>query len=119
MPYGPTRTTVLRLLIKSLPDGSLKEIYKRLDEYVDSSFSIVFNATFRMDENGENTLSDYDSALVITGFVVSISEFYGERLQTVKEETTTDLMMTDIEFLTKSITYIGSENYKKKLHINY
>lgn len=125
MPYGPTQTTVLRFLIKSLPDGYLKEIYKRLDENTDSSFSIVFNATFRMDENGENTLSDYDSALIITGFVISVDESYGDnRPETItpspkEEETTADLMMTDVGFLTKSITYIGSENYKKRLHINY
>ena len=116
MPYGPTRTTILRFLIKSLPDGYLKEIYKRLDENADSSFSIVFNATFRMDENGENTLNDYDSALIITGFVISVDESYGEDPQTSKE--TANLMMTDVGILTKSITYVGSDNYKKRLYIN-
>ena len=117
MPYGPTRTTILRFLIKSLPDGYLKEIYKRLDENADSSFSIVFNATFRMDENGENTLNDYDSALIITGFVINVDESYGEDPQTSKA--TANLMMTDVGFLTKSITYVGSDNYKKRLYINY
>lgn len=117
MPYGPTRTTILRFLIKSLPDGYLKEIYKRLDENADSSFSIVFNATFRMDENGENTLNDYDSALIITGFVISVDESYGEDPQTSKA--TVNLMMTDVGFLTKSITYVGSDNYEKRLYINY
>lgn len=117
MPYGPTRTTILRFLIKSLPDGYLKEIYKRLDENADSSFSIVFNATFRMDENGENTLNDYDSALIITGFVISVDESYGEDPQTSKA--TANLMMTDVGFLTKSITHVGSDNYKKRLYINY
>ena len=117
MPYGPTRTTILRFLIKSLPDGYLKEIYKRLDENADSSFSIVFNATFRMDENGENTLNDYDSALIITGFVISVDESYGEDPQTSKA--TANLMMTDVGFLTKPITYVGSDNYKKRLYINY
>lgn len=117
MPYGPTRTTILRFLIKSLPDGYLKEIYKRLDENADSSFSIVFNATFRMDENGENTLNDYDSALIITGFVISVDESYGEDPQTSKA--TANLMITDVGFLTKSITYVGSDNYKKRLYINY
>lgn len=117
MPYGPTQTTVLKFLIKSLPDGYLKEVYKRLDENTDSSFSIVFNATFRMDENGENTLNDYDSALIITGFVISVDESYGEDPQTSKA--TANLMMTDVGFLTKSITYVGSDNYKKRLYINY
>ena len=117
MPYGPTRTTILRFLIKSLPDGYLKEIYKRLDENADSSFSIVFNATFRMDENGENTLNDYDSALIITGFVISVDESYGEDPQTSKA--TANLMMTDVGFLTKSITYVGSDNYRKRLYNNY
>lgn len=111
MPYGPTQTTVLKFLIKSLPDGYLKEVYKRLDENTDSSFSIVFNATFRMDENGENTLSDYDSALVATGFVIGIDEAYSGM--------DTGLMITNVEFLTKKITYIGNGNYKKNLFINF
>lgn len=111
MPYGPTQTTVLKFLIKSLPDGYLKEVYKRLDENTDSSFSIVFNATFRMDENGENTLSDYDSALVATGFVIGIDEAYSGM--------NTGLMITNVEFLTKKITYIGNGNYKKNLFINF
>ena len=111
MPYGPTQTTVLRFLIKTLPDGYLKEIYKRLDENTDSSFSIVFNAAFRSDEYGETVLSDYDSALVATGFVIGINEAYSGM--------DTGLMITNVEFLTKKITYIGNGNYKENLFINF
>ena len=76
MPYGPTQTTILQLQIKSLPDGYLKEIYKRMNEHTESCFSIVFNASFRTDE-GENTLSDYDSGLIVTGYAISVDEAFG------------------------------------------
>lgn len=124
MPYGPTQTTTLQLQIKSLPDGYLKEIYKRLDEHTESCFSIVFNATFRTDE-GENTLSDYDSGLVVTGYVISIDEVFGAShpetspFFSEEEEENANLMMTGIRLLTKSITYIGSDSYQKKLYINF
>ena len=123
MPYGPTQTTTLQLQIKSLPDGYLKEIYKRLDEHTESCFSIVFNATFRTDE-GENTFSDYDSGLVVTGYVISVDEVFDVSHPETspffsEEEENANLMMTGIRLLTKSITYIGSDSYQKKLYINF
>ena len=86
LPNGPTQTTTLQLQIKSLPDGYLKEIYKRLDEHTESCFSIVFNATFRTDE-GENTLSDYDSGLVVTGYVISVDEVFGVSISNLNSRT--------------------------------
>lgn len=124
MPYGPSQTTILRLLIKSLPDGYLKELYKRLREHSESCFSIVFNAVLRTDEE-ENTLTDFDSGLIVTGYTISVDESFGTPLHeqaitaSGKEEKDTDLMMTDISLLTKSITYIGSDSYQKELHINF
>ena len=47
MPYGPTQTTILQLQIKSLPDGYLKEIYKRLDEHTESWVWVVLNGAVR------------------------------------------------------------------------
>lgn len=123
MPYGPTMTTLLQIEIKSLPNGYLKELYKRLDEQTESQFSVVFNATFRTDDYGENMLSDYDSGLIITGYVISVDETFGiwSEPETVlpQEERTADLMMTNIKLLTKSITYIGCDSYQKRLYINF
>ena len=124
MPYGPTQTTILQLQIKSLPDGYLKEIYKRLDEHTESCFSIVFNATFRTDE-GENSLGGCDRGLVVTGYVISVDEVFGAShpatttFPSEEGEKNIDLMMTSIRLLTKSITYIGSDSYQKKLYINF
>lgn len=42
MPYGPTQTTILQLQIKSLPDGYLKEIYKRMNELLLNRFQRIF-----------------------------------------------------------------------------
>lgn len=124
-PYGPTLSTSLFLTLKSLPDGYLKELYKRLTENTPSSFSIVFNATFNRNDNQDNALSDYTNALIVTGFMVDIFEGYAP-LETLNanqrgrgNSSTADLMMTTVEFLLQTITYIGNNNYQKKLYINY
>lgn len=83
-----------------------------------------FNATFRTDE-GENTLSDYDSGLIVTGYVISVDEVFGAShpetspFFSEEEEENANLMMTGIRLLTKLITYIGSDSYQKKLYINF
>ncbi len=113
MPYGPTAKTYLRFSVKTLPDGHLKDLYNRMYETVPSAFSFVFNATFDPDDQ----LSDYDTALVVEGFITSVDEVY-EGLSTE----TTDakgLMLTNVEFLAKSISYMGSGNKKKSLNIHF
>lgn len=125
MPYGPTMTTILQVQIKSLPDGYLKDLYKCLGEHTESRFSIVFNATFRIDEYGQNTLSDYDSGMIVTGYVISVDEDFGASqfeasiLFPEKGEKTVDLMMVSIRLLTKTITYIDSDRGSRKLCINF
>lgn len=125
MPYGPTQMTVLRFSIKSLPDGCQKEFYRRLSGYSTSSFSIVFNATFKTGENLECVLGDYDSAMVVTGFVIDIDESFdtantpAASLPNGGGQQEADLMMTRIGVLLHSIAYIGNNNYKKTLYINY
>lgn len=124
-PYGPTLALPLHFTIKSLPDGYLKELYQRLTENGTSVFSVVFNAAFRIDENGDNVLSDYDSALIVSGAVVGVSENYdaieikGQSSLKQKRATTADLMMTTVELLLQSIVYVGNNGYQKKLYINY
>lgn len=124
-PYGPTLTQPMQFVIKSLPDGYLKELYRRLTENSASVFSVVFHATFRLDESGDSVLSDYDSALIVSGAVVDVSEDY-DTLE-IREKgflkperaTTVDLMMTTVDLLLQSIVYVGNNGYQKKLYINY
>lgn len=124
-PYGPTLTQPMQFVIKSLPDGYLKELYRRLTENSASVFSVVFHATFRLDESGDGVLSDYDSALIVSGAVVDVSEDY-DTLE-IREKgflkperaTTVDLMMTTVDLLLQSIVYVGNNGYQKKLYINY
>ncbi len=118
MPYGPTLMSVLRMTVKTLPDGYLKELYKRLTEQSVSSFSIVFNASFRQEP--DHVLDDYDQALVVTGFVIDVGEDYHSfEPQDWRSSASSSLMMTHIEFLLQSITYMGTNSYQKKLYINY
>ncbi len=124
-PYGPTLASILRFTLKSLPDGYLKEFYQRLTENTVSCFSIVSNAVFQSNGFENNVLSDYDSALVVTGQVVDIDEAYHTEDACKhpgtngKNEVNQDLMMITVDFLLQSITYIGSNNYKKELPIHY
>lgn len=124
LPYGPSLMTTLCLTIKSLPDGHLKSLYKRMAENDPAPFSIVFNATFNRDEERGNVLSDYDNALVVMGTVLTINEIYGDTPLTAGDSidegaSPNELMMTNVEVLLQSIQYIGSSNYRKELYVNY
>ena len=126
IPYGPTQATVLRFTLKSLPDGYLKELYQRLKEKnAATSFSVVFDATFRSIDTEGMVLSDYDNAIVATGMVVNVNEAYDASSQYTVGDTdrtrheTHELMTTTVEFLLQSISYVGSNNYRKHLPINY
>ncbi len=125
MPYGPTLASMLRFTLKSLPDGYLKEFYRRLGDHDVSCFSIVLDAVFQNNGQEDNVLSDYGGALVVTGQIVDIDETYQtydfDRLRGGKAagESYHDLMMITVEFLLQSIMYVGNNNYQKKLPINY
>lgn len=125
MPYGPTLASMLRFTLKSLPDGYLKEFYRRLGDHDVSCFSIVLDAVFQNNGQEDNVLSDYGGALVVTGQIVDIDETYqtydSDRLREGKAagESDHDLMVITVEFLLQSITYVGNNNYQKKLPINY
>ena len=116
--------TTLRFTIRSLPDGHLKSLYQRLSDKEPAHFSVVFNALFNVDEEQGNRLSDYDSALVAAGAVVSVSEIYGDTMpdngaSVDQNAAPNDLMMTTVEVLLQSITYVGGRNYRKELYVNY
>lgn len=123
-PYGPSMMTTLRFTIRSLPDGHLKSLYQRLSDKEPAHFSVVFNALFNVDEEQGNRLSDYDSALVAAGAVVSVSEIYGDTMpdngaSVDQNAAPNDLMMTTVKVLLQSITYVGGSNYRKELYVNY
>ncbi|WP_071133716.1 hypothetical protein [Millionella massiliensis] len=125
IPYGPTRAGILRFALKSLPDGYLKELYLRLKENTPSSFTVVFDATFSPSDTDGRVLSDYDNALIVTGMVVNVNEAYDVlNLYTGDDDgrvgrSTNELMTTTVEFLLQSISYVGNNNYRKQLPINY
>ncbi len=122
LPYGPTLGSVLRLTLKSLPDGYLKELYQRLSDATAASYSIVTDAMFRPDNQA---LNDYAGAMIVTGWVIDVDEAYhsGEAdawdTSPQRVETTHELMTTTVDLLLQSITYVGNNNYQKTLPINY
>lgn len=124
MPYGPTLSSILRFTLKSLPDRHLKALYRRLKENTESSFTVVFNASFSKNNADDTVLDDYDNAMVITGTVIDINESYdsANTSRTTSPDGTVqphDLMTTTVGFLLQSVTYIGSNNYQKRLPVNY
>ena len=70
-------------------------------------------------------LSDYDNALIVTGMVVNVNEAYDVLNQYTGDDdgrvgrSTNELMTTTVEFLLQSISYVGNNNYRKQLPINY
>lgn len=115
MPYGPTGKTSLRFCIKTLPDGYLKELYNRIHDHTPSSLSFVFNATF--EEGPDGQLAEYETGMVVEGYVVNISEAFGHLLEDTADKDS--LMLTSVEFLVGAITYMGSDNNRKTLYINF
>lgn len=105
MPNGPTGTTVLRFVIKSLPEEGGKTFYQRLTESTAYPFSFVFNATF----DANKRLCDYEDAMVISGYIINIEEAFGNY---TSDPDKTDRMLMSVDVLLRSITYIGKKSNK-------
>ena len=87
--------------------------------------TVVFDATFSPSDTDGRVLSDYDNALIVTGMVVNVNEAYDVLNQYTGDDdgrvgrSMNELMTTTVEFLLQSISYVGNNNYRKQLPINY
>ncbi|MGM9760184.1 MAG: hypothetical protein ACI30I_08745 [Parabacteroides sp.] len=99
-PYGPTTASILHFTLKSLSNNESKHFYRRLQDNETHTFSFLFNATF----DGLQLLSDYDDAMVVTGYVIDIEEFFGTQMEEIEDK---EQMYMRVDLLVESIEYVG------------
>lgn len=101
IPYGNTAASVLRFTVRFVQMDECSSFYKELKSNESCTISFVFNATFA----GNQTLSSYESALAVTGFIVDLKEIF--------QATSDNQVELIVEFLLKGIVYVGWDNDKE------
>lgn len=101
-PYGNTVGSVLWFTVKVSGCQKYKPFYDQLQSRMPHSFTFLFNATF---DSGKY-LESYDSALVISGFLIDAEEYY--------RSSTEEQMSLKLGVLLKSIVYMGNTDKNNK-----
>ena len=76
IPYGPTVPSYLNFTIRITDKEQEKGFLERAGLNEPFRYSFLFNATF--DTSRHKKLSDYEDAMVVTGYIVEMEEFYDE-----------------------------------------
>ena len=72
LPYGDTSGSTLNLTLNTSVNVNTRSLYRLLRVGEPAQFSLINNAVF--DEGGR--LVDYESAMVVEGYIVSLDEHY-------------------------------------------
>ncbi len=110
IPYGVSNIGTLDIVVKSLPDNKTKEFYRQLAQEDMFSYTFLFNAKYDKDK----ILEDYYDAMVVNGYIVQVSESFGEVDNTSQNVRGMEMC---VKILVNSITYLGVTN-NKTLSIN-
>jgi hypothetical protein len=102
-PYGGTTPSLLHLTVRVADEQSCRVFYQQLQSEEVTVYSILFNASF--DERKE--LAGYDSAQIIHGFLVDITE---EFVCSSNEQ-----MCLTLSFLISRISYLGENDNEEKV----
>ena len=101
--YGTTISAILNCTIQSA--DNLQVFYERMQSSSPHTYTFLFNSTF--DERKE--LSDYEDAMIVTGYIVDIEEIF-DTSSSSPDETTQ--MLLKFQILLSNITYVGKNNDK-------
>ncbi len=105
IPFGQTIKPFVKISIKTLPKSISKMFYERLKLNDVFSFSLIFNAKY--DDNKQ--LSNYDEAMIVSGYVVSVSENFKSR----ESKESSDRMLMDITIMVRTIKFVDSYGENK------
>jgi len=97
--YGNSSGGLVTVTLRVSSGYDFRDYYERLKSNEPSMFSLVFNAVF--DDHG--VLSDYDSALLVNGYVVSMDEEYD---RTSADEEGEQMCLT-MGILIAGVSYVG------------
>ncbi|MCC8120317.1 MAG: hypothetical protein LIP09_16475 [Bacteroidales bacterium] len=92
-PYSTTETVILEIIVKA--EGEVHGLFQLLSEDSPTDISILYNAKF----DPANQLSEYDSAIVFTGYLTEINEVFNAA--------DSNPLLLRIKFLTSAIKYLG------------
>ena len=106
MPYGATLTSYLDFTVKVLSANSGKLFFKRMSLDGTFPYSFLFNAVF----NAGGRLSDSEDALVATGYLVDVEEFYGK---VSSDDGADEQMLIHARLLLSNLAYLGRDKMLK------
>ena len=102
VPYGPTVPSYLDFTVKVTSDNNGKVFMDRMRQNKTFPYSFLFNARF----NDMRYLSEYEDAMVATGYIVDVEESYDN---TPREKGSSDQILIRARLLLSNITYLGYE----------
>lgn len=101
-PYGPTLPAYLDFTVKVAYGDSGKVFFDRMQRTETFPYSFLFNASF----NGMRRLSECEDAMVATGYIVDLEEFY-ESAPT--SDGSAEQMLIRARLLISNLAYLGRE----------
>lgn len=100
-PYGPTVSSLVTFTIRNVSVTDSKTIYGYLKDETSHDFTFMFNATFGTDSK---EYISHESAMIVTGYVVDIEEFFEASTTSVSED---QQMLMQVKLLINAISYMG------------
>lgn len=97
--YGNSSGGLVTVSMRVSSGYIFKEFYERLKSNEPGMFSFVFNPFY--DDNG--ALSDYDGAIIVNGYVVSLDERYDRS----SADEDGEQMCLEMEILIAGVSYVG------------
>lgn len=103
IPYGPTVPSYIDFTVRVTDKAQGKAFFERVGLNKSFRYSFLFNASFA----SKKKLSDYEDAMVITGYLVEMEEFYD---QPRNPEEYSEQLLLHCRLLLCSIDYQGSKD---------
>lgn len=101
-PYGTTLPSYLDFTVKVASDNNGKVFVDRMRLDETFPYSFLFNARF----NEKSRLSEFEDAMVATGYVVDVEECYDTEQNA---EQSAEQMLIRVRLLLSNIAYLGEE----------
>ena len=105
-PYGSTIPAYLDFTVRIAAGSSAKVFYERMRQNESFPFSFLFNASF----NDMRKLSEYEDAMVATGYLIDMEETFDK---SPVEDGSQEQMLVRGRLLLSNIAYLGREKVLK------
>ena len=108
--YGAVNPVTLDFVIRVNSPRQAKAFYKEIVSNEHSNFSFLFNVTY----NANQRLENFEDGMVVNGYIVHIEENYASRADQAGSNTQIEMK---VKILSRSVTYLGSDNNYKSTFI--